>query len=427
MTDSPSLRKSPFLWGASTAAHQVEGGNRNQWTEWEEQKAGWLADTALDRMRQQMGFGFSHERLKPFVSQMSQAKNYRSGRAVDHYHRFREDFQLAKELGHTAHRFSIEWSRVEPAPGQFDDSEIAHYAEVIAELRRLGIEPVVTLFHWTLPLWLADEGGFLSPHSPKYFTRFVEKIAQEFAGSVRYWVTVNEPTVYASASYLQGFFPPQQKKFWSTLRVVANLVRAHRAAYRVIKSHRPDAMVGYAHHHTVFEAADHNPITRVWVAALNFVWNECVLRCCLGRLDFIGLNHYFRLRFKTWRQVKPTEEVSDLGWPLVPDSLRRAALDLKKFGKPIIVTEHGCADADDSRRATFITESLAALEGARNEGSDIRGYLHWSLLDNFEWDKGFWPRFGLIEIQYDTLDRRVRPSAKVYANCIAESKAHLLN
>ena len=162
-----------FLWGASTAAHQVEGGNNNDWTVWEQKNCRNLAITAKERLRAQGGYGFSDTRLNRFTKEISDPKNYISGLSSDHYHRFREDFDLVKSLGHNAHRFSIEWSRIEPAPGRFNEPELDHYAEVIKELKDRGIEPVITLWHWTLPIWFSQQGGFESGESPVLFARFV--------------------------------------------------------------------------------------------------------------------------------------------------------------------------------------------------------------------------------------------------------------
>jgi beta-glucosidase len=410
-----------FLWGASTAAHQVEGGNFNDWTLWERAQRRQLAATGHERLHRQAGYGFSTEHLGRFTAEISDPAKYVSGRSCDHYHRYRDDFDLARSLNHTAHRFSIEWSRVEPELGRFDETQLDHYAEVINELKARGIEPVVTLWHWTLPIWFSRRGGFESKDSPALFARYVQKIVGWFGDAVTYWITLNEPTVYAGSAYYKGFFPPQKMSLMAYWKVLNNLVRAHKLAVAVIKKASPIAQVGVAHGYVLFQSVSRDPITSFVVRLADYVWNGYILGRLLQTIDFIGLNHYFGLNYQLWRQVKINTPTSDLGWSLEPSTLYRSIKELQRYSRPIIVTEHGCADAEDRHRGIFITESLDWLDKAITEGCDVRGYLHWSLLDNFEWDKGFWPRFGLIEVDYATLKRTIRPSAMKYAEYIESS------
>lgn len=407
-----------FLWGASTAAHQVEGGNNNDWTVWEQKHCRHLADTAKERLRAQGGYGFSDAQINRFKEEISDPNNYISGLASNHYHRFREDFDLAKSLGHNAHRFSIEWSRVEPKPGQFNETELNHYAEVITELKNRRIEPVVTLWHWTLPIWFSQQGGFESKESPVLFARFVKMVVERFGSDVKYWITLNEPNVYAGSAYYEGFFPPQKRNILTCWKVLRNLIKAHQLATIEIKNASFNPMIGIAHSYVLFQKGSYDPITRMVVRLADYVWNGYVLGKVKNTLDYIGINHYFGLRYKLWNQVKINVPTSDLGWSLAPDTIYRSVKALRKYNKPMIVTEHGCADASDELRGQFITESLNWLNQAITEGCDVRGYLHWSLLDNFEWDKGFWPRFGLIEVDYNSKIRRVRHSANIYREYI---------
>lgn len=411
-----------FLWGASTSAHQVEGGNRNDWSEWELTNAERLAKEAASK--------FSHLKNWPGIkAQAEDPANYISGRACDHYHRFREDFDIAKQLGHNAHRFSIEWSRIEPEEGKFNEVEIEHYREVIAALRERGIEPFVTLWHWTIPIWVRDQGGWENGKTIQDFLRFTERITTSLGTLVRFWIPLNEPTVYAGGSYVIGVLPPQVKSFRRANRVLKNLIAAHRGAYAVIHSRLGNAVVVGSvfnlHHHI-----PERPRSLLDIAATRifdylrdwrpFLWIR-------DRSDFVGLNYYYRDtirfvgrggRFGVLDIRNPNEWVSDLGWDIYPEGIYHVANRLSRYGLPIYMIENGIADATDQHRTRFIREHLGWLGRAIAEGADVRGYFHWSLLDNFEWDKGFWPRFGLVEVDYKILERKIRPSAWEYKKII---------
>ena len=406
-----------FLWGASTSAHQVEGHTCNDWTVWEKEHAEALAAGAETDVWKEWE---SRDTTK--FPEMFDPKNYISGTAADHYRQYEKDFDLAVSLGHTAHRLSIEWSRIEPERGVFNEDEVAHYKQVISSLRTRGLEPFVTLWHWTLPLWLRDEGGMYAKHFPAYFERYAQKVAAALGEDVTFWITLNEPEVVAGHSYLKGYWPPQKRSYLKNRRAVRNLVSAHRRAYKAIKHVDPDSKICVAKHNVYFEAYKGRLVNRLlkWVA--DWWWNDWFLKKIVGYQDVITLNHYHRNLINYGFNKNENKKVSDMGWELYPASLAAIAREMYvKYKLPIYVTEHGLADADDSRRAWFITESLKHLHGAIADGVDVRGYLHWSLLDNFEWDKGFWPRFGLIEIDYETLERTVRPSAQVYAKICREN------
>ena len=384
-----------FLWGAATSAHQVEGGNHNDWSEWEKATG-----------------------------------NEESGRACDHYNRFREDFDIAKQLGQNTHRFSIEWSRIEPEEGRFDEKEIAHYQEAINVLRERGIEPFVTLWHWTLPIWVAKQGGWENKKTIDDFARYCDKIVRSLSAdeaglkSVAYRITLNEPEIYTMNSYLRGKWPPasptsqggpQKKSFFKFLKVYRNLANAHKKAYTVIHSTWvSDTQVGIAKNNSYFEG---------WLAPiLNWGWNNWFLNRISQHQDFIGLNYYFHNRIKGFKlNQNNNKQVSDIGWEIYPEGIYHVLKDLKKYNKPIYITENGVADAKDIHREKFIKEHLRWVHKAISKGVDVRGYFYWSLLDNFEWDKGFWPRFGLVEMDYKTMERRVRPSAYEYAKIVKEN------
>ncbi|MEK7608164.1 MAG: glycoside hydrolase family 1 protein [Patescibacteria group bacterium] len=402
-----------FYFGASTSSHQVEGGNENDWTDWERENANRLARES----RKSRFSGFWPEKVKNSKPSPVERENYISGRAADHYHKFKEDFDLARELGHNAHRLSLEWSRIEPEEGVFAEHEIRHYREVFSELRARNIEPFVTLWHWTLPLWLSTKGGWISSSAPRYFARYAERMIRAFP-DVKFWITINEPEVWASHAYLGGNWPPQKKNPALYLLALAHLVSGHRQAYGAIKKVNPETLVGIAKHNIYFESYSDSMWNNFLKSLANWWWNEWFLNRIKNTQDFIGLNHYFHSRISGWFGKNENKEVSDLGWELYPEGIRHVLSDLAKYEKPVYITENGLADSDDTKRAWFIEKTLENIALAIEEGSDVRGYLHWSLIDNFEWDKGFWPRFGLIEVDYQTLARSPRNSAISYRDLI---------
>lgn len=376
------LKSDNFFWGAATSAHQIEGGNKNDFSE-----------GGLD-----------------------------AGRACDSYHRYEEDFEIAKSLGQNSHRFSIEWSRVEPEEGKFDPGAIAHYRKVIAALRQRGLEPFVTLWHFTNPVWFAKLGGWADPSSVGRFSRYAHYLTEQLKDSVKFWITLNEPEVYADVAYVRKRWPPGEGltnsdilqnigMTFTALRVLKNFREAHKVVYHVIKHRQPESQVGI-----VTSLIGGNPLTR-W--ALNFP-NFQTLRCLRRHTDFIGLNYYMKVSF--WNHIfglrSKEVKLSDLGWEIYPEGIYQNLLALKRFGKPVYITENGLADAADKYRADFIKDHIHWMKKAMAGGADVRGYFHWSLLDNFEWDKGFTPRFGLVEMNYETLARHVRPSARIYAELI---------
>lgn len=388
--------RAPFLWGAATSAHQVEGNNvRNDWWAWEQ----------------------------------AQAPRLRSGLACDHYRRYREDFVLARALGHTAHRLSVEWSRIEPTQGRWDETALAHYRAVLEELRRQRLVSFVTLHHFTNPLWFAQRGGWERADAAELFARYARVLAQQLGELVDFWVTINEPVVYAQHGWWHGRWIPQRRSAWATLRVLRHLAAAHRKAYRVIHTLFVHARVGLAQHFIAYLPHDpHCLADRLSVAIGDWWFNRYFLRLTAATHDYLGVNYYFTetrrgVLFPPFSQsIQWRGAVSDLQWPLRPEGLTLVLEHLKHYGLPIYITENGLADAADSKRADFLREHLRAVEQAQAGGADVRGYLHWSLLDNFEWDLGFAPRFGLVKVDYTTMERTVRPSAYVYKAIIEQAK-----
>ena len=263
-----------FLWGASTASHQVEGGTKNQWSDWEVSPKR-MADLERSGLIKKYG-----------------RENFVSGGATDHYRRYDDDFALAKALGHTATRISIEWSRIESEEGVWDEQEIQHYRDVVASIRRNGIEPFVTLWHWTMPRWFYARGGFGNRGNIGFFSRFAAKMAAELP-EVRFWITINEPEIYTQNSYMQGLWLPQEKNWIKGWLVFQALAAAHKAAYRAIKSVRPDAQVGVSKNNIYFEAYRDQWWDVLMKKAFDWLWNFHFLNAIRYEQDFIGLNHLF--------------------------------------------------------------------------------------------------------------------------------------
>lgn len=389
-----------FLWGAGTSAHQVEGNNfYNDW---------WRFELKRD-------------------------PEFRSGLAADQYHLYDKDFELAKDLGHTAHRFSIEWSRIEPEEGQFNQEEIAHYKQVLRSLKEKDIQVMLTLWHWTLPLWVADQGGWTNGKTIQYFARFVEKVVPEFADYVNLWITINEPGIYAWAAYYATIHPPQQRSLIKQFLAFWNLAQAHKKAYQIIHRQVIDAKVGMAAECFTFDIFhDHSIMEHLTMWGADLINNHIFMKIT-GRKyhDFLGLNYYRNsyISFDEHHQAFPKvvdiaetrKDVSDMGWEIHPDGIFSVIMDMSDYRLPIYITENGLASTNDDRRCRFLISYLKEVYHAIQAGADVRGYFYWSLIDNFEWSYGYNPRFGLIEVNYQTQARTPRPSAYVYAEIIKQN------
>lgn len=396
-----------FLWGAATASHQVEGDNRwNDW--WEAENSGLLP--------------------------------YRSGAACDHYRLYEQDFDLARDLGHNAHRLSIEWSRIEPEIGVWNNAAVEHYARVLGALRDRGLEPVVTLHHFTNPVWFARRGGWLRNDCEERFARYVDFVASRLHG-VKYWVTINEPTVLVKHGYLTGDWPPFCKASpVRAARALHSLARAHLAAYRVLHRLQPDALVSFAHSAPHIVACDEDrSLDRCSVWLRDWILNRSFFRL-IGvnlaepaarppALDWVGLNYYTRTIVRhgwTRRAVlvgtecfEPHHQGPDarngLGWRVCADGLRAVLERFGALGLPVMVTENGLPSDSDEVRVEFIRSHVQAVAGAAATGLNVLGYLHWTLMDNFEWALGTTARFGLVAVDPQTQRRTRRPSAAAYA------------
>ena len=394
-----------FLWGAATAAHQVEGNNHNQWSVWELENAKSKAAQASFHYNDFP----SWERIQKTAKDPS---NYVSGELADHYGHYEQDFDLLEKMNMNAFRFSIEWSRVEPQEGSWNAEAITHYKEYVAELKQRNIEPVVTLFHFTLPVWFADMGGFEKRANVKYFSRFAEKIMSEIGNGVRFIITINEPEIYAYESYIDQQWPPavsSRFKFW---RVINNLAYAHRQAARALRRLNRRYRISIAKNSVFVYPGDDAWLSQVSAKIAQYVQDDYVLKKFIRHCDFIGVNYYFSNRVFGYRIHNPDQRLSDLNWDMHPADIQFVLERLSnKYKKPLLVTENGLADATDKQRKWWLQETIVALSEARGHGANLIGYLHWSLMDNFEWAYGKWPRFGLVEVDYRTGKRTLRPSA----------------
>lgn len=403
-----------FLWGTATAAHQVEGDNcHNNWWRFEEQPG----------------------RIK---------NGDRSGRACDHWNRYRQDFALLSGLQQNAYRLSVEWSRLYPEPGKLDKKALARYVDMIDQLLKRKIEPFVTLLHFTVPAWWEDRGGFQkrSREHLDHFTEFCAVVAESFKGKVRYWNTVNEITI-AMLGFLTGFFPPGEgRSFIKAGRAVNTLLAMHNAAYETVKRVDPSAQVGLVHNIQMVRPLYAASIQdRMLSVAVDFLFNGSVLRGIKkgklvhgarlaglkGSSDFIGLNFYNFMqvsrslpdlvRSATDNPLCGADKLcAGIGWEPYPEGLYLALRRLHDTfpGLPVYITENGIGTDDDRWRQKVLIDHLRMVHRAIQEGVDVRGYFHWSLMDNFEWAQGFSSRFGLIGIDYRTQKRTVKGSGRLY-------------
>jgi beta-glucosidase len=404
-----------FLWGAATSSHQVEGNNRwNDW--WECEQSGRLP--------------------------------YKSGDACRHYERFEQDFDLARSWGHNAHRFSIEWSRIEPSEGHWDLDALTHYRKVVQALQARGLEPVVTLHHFTNPMWFSRRGGWLCRDSARLFARYAEHIVRNLGAEVKYWLTINEPTVYVAQGYITGEWPPFLKSACiKAVTAFRNLARAHVAAYRALHQNRSDIKVGFAHNASLSmpcnpgRRADRMAASlRDWILNRAFFYlignHRRRSRQRAGTLDFVGLNYYKRTSvYSCGRGLEAVlgrtcqvphhhnqGPVSAMGWEVYPLGLKAVLENFSRFGLPLLVTENGIATHDESLRRDFLLKHLQSLVDALGNGVDVIGYLYWSLIDNFEWALGTKPRFGLARVDYKTQQRLPRPFVEDFSRVCRENR-----
>ena len=385
-----------FLFGSSTAAHQVEGGNHNNdWWVWEHRP-----DTPAKES---------------------------SGDAIDHYHRYSEDFALLASLGHNAHRFSLEWSRIEPEPGEWSMAALDHYKRVLTSLADHELTGFATLMHFTLPRWFAERGGWLAPDVVDRFAAYAETVAKHLGDLMPYACTINEPQIVAAMGYLTGYFPPGHADLEEWQQVTQAQIEAHRAAVQALRGGQGRPKSGICLQLPALRPA--RPDDADCVAAYEFAreWMQERYVTALREEpatagDFVGVQYYSRELIDPEAQagtVAATDgkRLTQMGWVWYPEGFTEALHTAARTGLPLIVTENGIATSDDRERVEFVEQHLRAARQAMDEGCDVRGYMYWSSFDNFEWNEGYAPTFGLVGIDYDEgLQRIVRPSAVAYGN-----------
>jgi len=417
-----------FLWGISTSAHQVEGDNlNNQWSAWE-----------------------ASGKIK---------SGDRSGRACEWWTNAERDFDLAREMGINAMRISVEWSRIEPQPGVWEQPALERYREMLRGLHRRGIRPLVSLHHFTHPLWFERNQAFLAADAPALFERYTRRVVSGLGDLCQDWVTFNEPNVYSAMGYAVGLFPPGRRgELFTSMKVLAGVLRAHARAYGAIHELQPEANVGWAHNYVVFQPLrpalpPDRWITRLHHSLFNHSFVRAIAKGSLplgfrrvtgdlsevrGACDFFGLNVYGRL-YVCFDPRKPSQLFGNILVPegvpqgdagaegplaeAYPGALGVAARYAARLGKPIYILENGVPDARDRIRPWLLVNALNELHGALSDGIDIRGYFHWTLTDNFEWNDGWRLRFGLVELDPTTQQRTMRESGRLFAaiakqNCI---------
>ena len=406
-----------FKWGVATAAHQVEGENiHNDWWAWEQ----------------------TDGHIK---------KGHMSGMACNWWKNAEADFDRAAEMGLNALRLSVDWSRVEPRPGVFDDSALERYSQMLQGMRERNIEPMVTLHHFANPRWLAEQGGWEAPETRAHFVRFVRRVVEALGQHCDLWCTINEPNVYGTMGYLEGVFPPGQSDLKVAMRVIRHLLAGHAAAYQEIHALQPHARVGLAHNMRPFDPVNPRSLLNRRVARMtDKVYNQAILTALTrGRwtlplgfglawklrrtLDWIGLNYYTRdlIAFDRTQSQElfgrrlqaDGVELLDGGYgEFYPYGMFRCLRRLARLGLPIYVTENGIPDDDDDQRPRYLLTHLHQMWHAIQFCYPVMGYYHRTLVDNFEWAEGWTMRFGLISLDPETQVRTPRRSADLYTEII---------
>jgi beta-glucosidase len=383
VAQSTSTRPFPpgFSWGTATAAHQIEGGNaNNDWWEFEHAPGTICAEP--------------------------------SGDACDSWDRWPEDVELVAGLGLDNYRFSVEWSRVEPAEGEISRAALEHYRRLCGALRQRDIEPVVTFHHFTTPRWLSAQGGWESGVAVERFGRFAEVVAGALGDVMARACTINEPNVVATMGWHAGMFPPGKTDKALARAVAQNLIAGHRAGVEAIRGAAPGVPVGLTLSMTDYQLIQGGD------ARLESIrrHSEDVFLDATGGDDYLGVQVYTRQRIGPdgWAGAEPGVPVLDMGYEFYPASLAnclRRAWDYTGGSLPLLVTENGIGTTDDAQRIDYVRRALEGVLDVIAEGVDVRGYTYWSLLDNFEWALGYRPRFGLVTVDRSTFARTPKPSA----------------
>lgn len=406
--------KEGLLLGTATSATQIEGGDKNNnWYRFSE--AGGIKDGS------------------------------NCVRACDHYARWREDIDLMADMGMRIYRLGIEWSRIEPKQGVFSKEALGAYREMLEYMISKGINPLLTLHHFTNPLWFEDMGGFTHPNSPDIFMNYVRRVTEEFADIVSEYITINEPNIYCTNSLFYGIWPAKERSLSALIKGYSNMTACHIRAYEFIHAHRAsrgyaDTKVSFANHLRIFEPkSKRNPIHRICAGLTSYLFQGALTRSMMrGRClfpvrrrrgvrrgkyyDFIGVNYYSRSTVKGIADgVRENCAKNDLDWEIYHEGLIRISNKLgKKYKAPVYVTENGTCDNTDAFRPLFVYDQLKLISETDNP---ITRYYHWSFLDNFEWLEGESARFGLVHVDYETQKRTVKDSGRLYSDIIKHGGA----
>jgi beta-glucosidase len=370
-----------FLWGTATAAHQVEGANwNNDWWAWEHAEG-----TACVEV---------------------------SGDACDHYWRYPSDLDLLRDLGFRSYRFSLEWSRIEPEEGEWSLAQLDHYSRMLDACVARELLPVVTFHHFTTPRWAADDGGWTNPVTAERFARFCERAVDRLGDRIGMACTINEPNVVSTIGYLVGAFPPGKvQDLDGYVRATETLVAAHGRAFEALKAGPGDFPVGLTLSMSDWGA---EPGHEDKITEYRAHHEDVYLEAARGD-DYFGVQAYSRTRVGAAGVLgpEPGVEVLPMGyeyWPTAAEAAIRHAAEIVDI--PLYVTENGIGTDDDDQRVRYLRDSLEGVARTIADGLDVRGFFHWSLLDNFEWAFGYQMRFGLVGVDRATQDRAVKPSAR---------------
>lgn len=398
-----------FTWGVATASHQIEGNNKNNWTDFEQK-------TGIEK----------------------------SAEACEHWIRWKEDFNLIEQLGVNSYRLSIEWSRIQPEKGEWDQSAVDQYCEMVDDLLSRNIRPMITLHHFSHPIWFEELGGFYNRENISFWVDYCQRIFELLNEKVNDWCTINEPEVFSIMGYHMKMFPPGKSSVFKTIRVMKNMIYAHASAYRTLKNINPQARVGLAKNVTLFDPLRRwNLLHWITTLILNYIWNGAIISGLKkGRMfgskidnaknsfDFIGLNYYTHVLTSPFLPQtteidlpkREHETMTDFGYTMYAEGLERAVKLVSKLNVPIEITENGVADSDDKLRPLHLKRHIWQISKLIEQGHDIRSYYHWSLMDNFEWAEGYKLRFGLYHVDYNTQERTLKQSGMDYQKVIQSNR-----
>lgn len=433
-----SVFGSQFLWGVSTAAAQIEGGY-------------------LDDGRTKSIWD---------VAPASKIKNGETCHiACDHYHRYKEDVAIMKEIGVKSYRFSVSWSRVIPKEGVINEKGIAFYSSLIDELISSGIEPIVTLYHWDLPLWAEEKGGWANPDIVRLFLEYTKAVVEAFSDRVTYWLTFNEPQCFLMNGHITCVHAPFKRVIFRFSRLIRHFMLANKESVRVIRKYaKKTPKVGLSFGSGAFipeNEKDKSSIeearrksfevgmgimnNRLWFdpvikgkgasAFLIYHVSDSFAKKVQTDFDFLAINNYEAFNYSPWGEGRHVDKsgkmLNSMGWVCDGRTLYWTSKFMyERYNLPIMITENGYCDNDelkdgkviDTKRIEYMDDYISNVRKAIEDGVNIIGYHYWSLLDNFEWAEGYGPRFGLIYVDYKTGVRTMKESALHYKNIIKENK-----